>query len=451
MRKFWTATLLAIFCFSTILSSAIEVSANSIQSLNEEKREIQQKKSKVDSDIKKKEEDIEQVRKEQEAVVTEINRLDEEIQVTLQKIDEKEVEIKETEKEIDILKEEIKVLKERIAVRNELLKERARSLQESGPVDYLAVILGAQNFGDLISRLGAVATFVEADQEILREHQRDKENLEAAEAEVKNKLQNLKKMREDLQSLKDSLSKQKGEKEKAKKKLEKQEIVMEEEKLELEEVNAILAAQEKAIQKAIELEKKRAEEEARRKAEEEARKKAEAERNKASTNEVKASTKSSSSSSGNSSGNKSGGSKVSAPAVSSGTWTRPAAGRLTSGFGYRSFNGGGMHYGIDIAQGGTVPVVAAADGVVIRSYYSSSYGNCVMISHSIGGQTYTTVYAHLRSRSVSSGQAVSKGQQIGYMGNTGRSFGQHLHFELHKGPWNVSKTNAVNPLNYIPM
>ena len=55
-----------------------------------------------------------------------------------------------------------------------------------------------------------------------------------------------------------------------------------------------------------------------------------------------------------------------------------------------------MHHGLDIAASGTVPVVAAAEGVITRSYYSTSYGNVVFISHNINGQTYTTVYAHLK-------------------------------------------------------
>ncbi len=109
-----------------------------------------------------------------------------------------------------------------------------------------------------------------------------------------------------------------------------------------------------------------------------------------------------------------------------------------------------QHAGIDIAASGTVPIVAAADGVVSRSYFSSSYGNVIFVTHSIGGQQWTTVYAHLNSRQVSEGAVVAKGQQIGIMGNTGHSFGQHLHFELHKGAWNYSKSNAVNPLDYIP-
>jgi murein DD-endopeptidase MepM/ murein hydrolase activator NlpD len=142
---------------------------------------------------------------------------------------------------------------------------------------------------------------------------------------------------------------------------------------------------------------------------------------------------------------RSSGGESSAPVIGNGMIIKPAAGRITSGFGMRS---SGMHEGIDIAQGGTVPIYAAADGTVIRAEYSSSYGNVVYISHSIAGQQWTTVYAHMSSLSVSSGQSVSKGTKLGNMGNTGRSHGQHLHFELHNGPWNAGKTNAVNPAAY---
>jgi murein DD-endopeptidase MepM/ murein hydrolase activator NlpD len=64
---------------------------------------------------------------------------------------------------------------------------------------------------------------------------------------------------------------------------------------------------------------------------------------------------------------------------------------------------------------------------------------------------YTTVYAHMKySPLVGSGAVVQKGQQIGVVGNTGYSFGPHLHFELHRGEWKYSKSNAVNPQNYLP-
>ncbi|MGL4820246.1 MAG: M23 family metallopeptidase, partial [Bacilli bacterium] len=147
------------------------------------------------------------------------------------------------------------------------------------------------------------------------------------------------------------------------------------------------------------------------------------------------------------SGGEGGGGGGQYPPPSSGLFQRPAVGPVTSEFGARW---GTTHYGIDIGKRGPdVPIVAAADGVVIRSYYSSSYGNAVFINHYIDGRTYTTVYAHMESRAVSEGQTVSRGQFIGYMGNTGQSYGAHLHFEIHEGQWNGSKSNAVNPRKYI--
>ena len=141
-----------------------------------------------------------------------------------------------------------------------------------------------------------------------------------------------------------------------------------------------------------------------------------------------------------------------APVVEEGAWTRPASGYITTEFGYDMLNGEArFHYGTDIASSGNVPIVAAADGYVIKSYRSSSYGNVVYMTHSINGQMFTTVYAHMSSILVSSGAYVSKGQQIGVMGNTGYSFGQHLHFELHQGPWTSNKANAINPRRYINM
>ena len=72
-----------------------------------------------------------------------------------------------------------------------------------------------------------------------------------------------------------------------------------------------------------------------------------------------------------------------------------------------------------------------------------------MITHIVDGAVWTTVYAHLSKIQVSVGQSVSKGQQIGLMGSTGRSTGPHLHFEIHNGPWKSGRPYALNPLKYI--
>jgi len=135
------------------------------------------------------------------------------------------------------------------------------------------------------------------------------------------------------------------------------------------------------------------------------------------------------------------------PPITDGMFMRPTTGRITSHFGQRW---GRFHSGLDIAKPGDVAVVASADGVVSKSYYSPAvYGHVVMIVHNINGKTYETLYAHMRNRAVSEGQTVAKGTYIGKMGSTGDSTGQHLHFEIHNGRWNSARSNAVNPLLFI--
>lgn len=409
------AAVVGLGSLATGFPSERALANSKLDSLKDKKNEIHQKQAEVNSKIDEKSEKIDQVKSEQQSVDKEIKRIDLAVEDTEAKIQEKEVEIKETEANMKKLQEEIAVLTARIEKRNELLKDRARSFQENGRVTYFDVLLGAKSFSDFIDRMSAVAVFVEADQEILREQKADKEELERKQKEMEDTLASLQKMQADLESMKKKLASQKVEKEKVMTTLKKQEEDMHAEMLELEEQEALLASQKKAMQKAIELEQKQQAEAAKKKA---------------------------ASHSGAS------GSTGSAPPVSSGFFTKPAAGYLSSGFGTRSL---GNHKGVDIAASGHVPIVAAADGVVIRSYYSSSYGNCIFISHSLNGQIYTTVYAHMSSRLASEGQVVSKGQQIGVMGNTGRSYGQHLHFELHKGPWQAGQPNAINPVGIVPL
>ncbi|WP_121616750.1 peptidoglycan DD-metalloendopeptidase family protein [Virgibacillus halodenitrificans] len=121
---------------------------------------------------------------------------------------------------------------------------------------------------------------------------------------------------------------------------------------------------------------------------------------------------------------------------------------VTSGFGPRW---GKMHAGMDFVVNGasTAPIVASASGTVVRSYLSSSYGNCVIIRHNINGTQYETLYAHLNSRAVGEGEKVNKGQYIGMMGSTGNSTGPHLHFEIHQPAWASGKPNALNPALFL--
>lgn len=397
------------------------VSATSLKELENKKSNLQKERTSLNESIGEAGQEINRLQNEQDKINSEIKRLDMSITDTNNKIREKKQEVEAIEKEIDKLNQEIATLKERIEKRNEILKGRALSFQENGGViSYLDVLLGAQSFGDFIDRITGVATIMEADQSILSQQKADKKVLEETQDKVKVELASLEKMLAELEVMEKNLHNQKTEKDKLVASLKKEEKVVTEAKFSLEEEERILAAQQAAVQQFISTEKKRQAEEAKRRQQQ-----AQARQN---------------------NGGGGGGGTVSAPPISSGTFTNPAAGRLSSGF---RTSQRPNHHGIDIARAGTVPVVAAASGVVFLSYYSSSYGNVIFIRHNIDGQVYTTVYAHLNSRNVSSGTTVSKGQFIGYMGNTGQSFGQHLHFEVHRGEWNASKSNAVNPLNYV--
>lgn len=122
----------------------------------------------------------------------------------------------------------------------------------------------------------------------------------------------------------------------------------------------------------------------------------------------------------------------------SGSLGKPVSGPITSGFGMRSM---GNHTGIDFGVPIGTPIYAAASGHVKRTStgYSGGYGNMLVIGHS----QYDTLYAHLSRIATTTGAYVEKGQVIGYSGNTGRSTGPHLHFEVRVGG------KPVNPMNYL--
>lgn len=111
--------------------------------------------------------------------------------------------------------------------------------------------------------------------------------------------------------------------------------------------------------------------------------------------------------------------------------------RFTSGFGPRW---GRMHIGADFAAAHGTPIYATADGVVTYSGWLAGYGRLVKVQHEFGMETR---YAHLSRSRVKVGQRVSRGEQIGDMGNTGRSTGTHLHYEVRV------RGKPADPMTYI--
>jgi len=119
-------------------------------------------------------------------------------------------------------------------------------------------------------------------------------------------------------------------------------------------------------------------------------------------------------------------------------WIWPADGVISDTYGTRQ----GNHKGIDIAGKMDTPVLAVEDGVVVKSYYSNTYGNVVFLKHP---SNFVTVYAHLNKRTVLVSQTIKQGDEIGKMGSTGQATGTHLHFETHQLEWRYDKKYAMDP------
>ena len=121
----------------------------------------------------------------------------------------------------------------------------------------------------------------------------------------------------------------------------------------------------------------------------------------------------------------------------------PVEGQVTGSFGERidPFNGeGAFHSGVDIGSSYGAPIIAPADGKVVFSDLMGGYGKAIMIDH---GNGISTRYGHLSGYAVTAGQAVHRGDVIGYVGESGRSTGPHLHYEVR-----INDT-PVNPYKYL--
>lgn len=423
-RAVISASLIISFGLACNLEFTKTAFASKLSDLESKNIQMEQKKADLEKNLQEKDQKLNELKDQQSKLQNEIKTIDMAAEDAELKMAEKQEQIKSTNEKVEKLKKEMKEIKTRIQERNEVLKERARALQQSGgSASYIDVLLGAESFSDFIDRATAVTALINADKTILDEQKKDEEKLESNRKEVEKELHHLTGMVQDLKDLTARLNAKRAEKDAIMKQLAKEQKDVENDKLSLQEEKELLASQQSAIQNEIRNENNRKNEAAQ------------------SQQPLQPSQQQSSSEFSAQSS-----SQGPLPEVSSETFTRPASGVISSEFGSR---GSEFHEGIDIANSGVnVPIVAAASGEVIRSYYSTSYGNCIFISHSINGKVFTTVYAHMSARLVQSGH-VSKGQVIGYMGSTGQSTGQHLHFEIHEGPWTPAKTYAVNPRKYI--
>ena len=298
---------------------------------------------------------------------------------------------------------EIERLESEKAETMEKMKVRMRANQDSGKAGYLQLICGSVGIGDFLSRLERVNTVLEFDKNTA-------ESLEKKAAELAERKSELEEA-EDMQTQ-----------------------LLAELNADIEKNKQLAAAAEAYYVKLS------ADSEALRRESEKAKASEEA-----LNAELERLLKESSAPSGGSGGGTGGGADGGtggSPSAGSGKfiYPLPVGGYISCRFGDPDPNGA-PHWALDVAIAAGTPVYAAADGKVLVAKWHDSYGNFVLIDH---GGGYSTLYAHFSSIAVSTGQSVSAGQVIGYVGTTGFSKGNHLHFEFRVNG------QKKNPLDYVP-
>lgn len=387
-------TLLVIFLlFTTFLScESISYAAKSLG-------ELQKEMDERGKEIKEKEAQIKEKQAEKDDAVNKRIELDVQITALETDIDSVESIIKEKETEIQEKTAQIEELQKIIEENQDTLKQRIRVTYEYGNISYLEVLLDADGFGDLLTRMSILKDIVNHDRNVINTFISAKTDIENAKQTIETERNEQVAAKDILKDKQSSLKTLQAEKQKT-----------------IDELNSDIAALEKE-EKAAEAEYQSIMEEVR-----------------------KAQQAMSPKKSDNSSNN----SSSSAPKLGTGqfVWPSAASTRVTSSFGKRNkpnANATSNHRGIDIGAPNGTDVLAADSGTVIVSGSGRSYGNYVVIDH---GNGYTTLYAHNSRLCVSAGQKVSKGQVIAKVGSTGNSTGPHIHFEISKNG------SLVNPMSF---
>lgn len=390
------------------------------------------------SDLEAKQAKLEKDRKDVEAMLSKYENDAEETEKYLEEYDNKmklqEEQVKVVEQQIALYEEEIAGLEEEIAASQtdvdkgvEQFKQRLRSLYMAGSDSMASVLTGSTDFYDMLARMEFVERVSKHDNDMIDDLKEQIAELEESVAERQKTLEamEVKKAEEEkyYSELRETYNnhaetKQMQEAMAADYRDRADEIEAEQSKVEEELQAEIRRLQEEA-------ERKRQEEERKRKEEEERRRK-EAEAN--NTEYVDTYT---------------------TPATYSETgfiWPVPTVRNMGDGYGNRWIveeQRNNFHKGIDITKPGCAgqPTVASAGGTVIQaSNKGNGYGNCVIIDH---GNGISTLYAHHQSLAVNVGDTVVQGQTLGYIGQTGNAYGNHLHFEVR------INGEHTNPLNYV--
>ena len=382
---------------------------------------LKEELAQIDEQIKAQQEVINQLTENKGRVVDRKIAIDAKIDLTMRQIDLINEQVALYKEIIAEKEEELTAALEAEAAQTEILRSRMRAMEENGNYSYVSFLFDADSFSDLLGRIGDISDIMHYDQALEAQYMAAREDVE-----------NIKRSYEEYQLQQEELIKElDGKQEELRAQIDaaaKLIATINESSDDAQaEYDAIEKVRNETEAKINELIRKLAEEEAARKAAEEAARLAQQQQQQQQTG---------------------GGGGSTAVSLTGLKWPVPSCSIITSRFGYRTSPTAGAssyHGGLDIGAGQGATIVAAGSGTVILASYNGGYGNCVMINH---GNGIVTLYGHMESISVSSGQQVSKGQTIGKVGSTGVATGPHCHFEIRVNGVQVDPAPYFSGLTY---
>lgn len=377
---------LAVVLTATLLVMA-PVPGNSARAENAQVKKYEDQISELERTQKALQEKISNVQSEADQTAEYKQNLDNLVYTLSQKIAISQSLLEELETRIEETKASIEEKETSIQETFEKFQERMRMSYEEGSVSYLSMLLGADSVSDFLSRMDRINSMLEYDKTMMDRYKAEKEDLER-----------------EQDNLEESIALQKSTLE-----------TMEADKAQNEQLSAQAASYYESLK----------DDEAAYLSQYEA---AKAEEDKLDQ-ELAAYLQNL---------QKQNSSQVTAEGEF--MWPLPVGQGYISCYFGESDPAGSPHYAVDIAIAYGTPIYASNDGTVLKAESHSSYGYYVLIDH---GEGRSTLYAHCSSLAAVAGQTVSKGQVIGYVGSTGFSTGNHLHFEFR------INGNRTNPLNYV--
>lgn len=395
--RIFVLLLAAVMILSVLMPAmttlAGAVTAGDIQDYKDSLQDVQDKKGEL-------EDKLDALQDDKDAAEEKLSLLQEQILLTEQQIGDSQKLLDSYDQQIADKQSEITQLEEQEDQQYEEFYAQTRWMEENGGTSFISIIFQASSFSELLDYLMLVTDIMNYNDRIITQLEETQAQLAQARDDLQAARDGQAATQAKLESAKADLTSQKADADQYY-----QELLSSEESYNSEV--AQLQADEEKIQADLEEAQKKYEEQL-------------AAQQKPTTPP--------------STGGSTGGGGSSNPVVDpSGNWYWPLPGYyyISSVFGGRYHPITGVwetHTGTDIPAPGGTPIQCAKDGIVTTSQYNPSYGNYCIIYH---GNGYATLYAHMRALpSVKVGESVTAGQVIGYVGTTGSSTGNHLHFEL---------------------